>query len=201
MATQRRQTHSYRNWLAGSLTVFLLALAPLPAQPAEPSLEKIDLFESDAGGYALYRIPGTDVTKKGTVLAWCEARKNAKGDWGPIDVMLRRSSDGGKTWSPRQCIVHIEGQLPVNPVTTAQKLDKPGDNTANNPVAIADHETGAVHFLYCLEYMRCFYMRSDDEGATWTKPVEITATFEQFRKDYDWKVIRQDKSEARTEDS
>ena len=40
----------------------------------------------------------------------------------------------------------------------------------DNPVAIADRETGAVHFFYCLEYMRCFYMRSDDDGHTWSWP-------------------------------
>lgn len=159
------------------------------ASAAPPFLEKLDLFESGKDDYALYRIPGIIVTKKGTVLAWCEARKTGKGDWGPIDVMMRRSTDGGKTWAPRQCIVHVEGEPPVNPVAAAQDLDKPGDNTANNPVAIADRDSGVVHFLYCLEYMRCFYIRSDDEGATWSKPVEITATFEPFRKDYDWKVI------------
>lgn len=150
---------------------------------------KRDLFEAGKKGYRLYRIPGIVVTKKGTVLAYCEARKSDRGDWGPIDVLMRRSTDGGKTWLPRKRIVHLEGDLPINPVAAAQKLDKPGDNTVNNPVAIVDHETGAVHFLYCLEYMRCFYMRSDDDGVTWTEPVEITKTFEDFRTDYAWKVI------------
>ncbi len=37
--------------------------------------------------------------------------------------------------------------------------------------------------------MRCFYIRSDDDGLTFTKPVEITATFDQFRPEYDWKVL------------
>ncbi|MDA1166302.1 MAG: exo-alpha-sialidase, partial [Planctomycetota bacterium] len=150
---------------------------------------KTDLFEAGKEGYALYRIPGIVVTKQGTVLAYCEARRSDRGDWGPIDVLMRRSTDGGKTWGPRQQIVLVEGNLPINPVAAAQNLDKPGENTVNNPVAIVDHETGAVHFLYCLEYMRCFYMRSDDDGATWTEPVEMTATFEAFRSDYDWKVL------------
>jgi sialidase-1 len=60
--------------------------------------------------------------------------------------------------------------------------------TYNNPVLIADRD-GTVHMVFCLEYMRCFYQRSGDDGITWSKPVEITKTFEAFRKDYDWKVL------------
>ncbi len=150
---------------------------------------KVDLFEAGVGGYKLYRIPGIVVTKNGTVLAYCEARKNNYGDWGEIDVLLRRSTDGGQTWLPPQQLVNLEGDLPLNPVTIPKKLDKLGENTVNNPVAIVDYQTGAVHFLYCLEYMRCFYLRSDDDGATWTKAVEITTSFNAFRPEYDWKVL------------
>lgn len=172
------------------LPLVILLLTPLATlNAAQPAVVKIDLFTAGQGGYKLYRIPGIVVTKRGTVLAYCEARKSDSGDWGPIDVLLRRSTDGGKTWLPRQQLVHLEGDLPINPVAAAQRLDKPGENTVNNPVAIVDHETGAVHFLYCLEYMRCFYMRSDEDGASWTEPVEITETFDAFRPQYDWKVL------------
>ncbi|HSJ04108.1 MAG: exo-alpha-sialidase [Verrucomicrobium sp.] len=170
------------------LPCLLLLFATL-STAAEPLLEKADLFEAGKGGYELYRIPGMVVTAKGTVLAYCEARKNAKGDWGPIDVLMRRSTDGAKTWSEPKAVVKVEGELPMNPVAVAQNLDAPGDNTVNNAVAIVDHQSGAVHFLYCLEYMRCYYLRSDDDGLTWTAPVEITSTFEQFKPEYDWKVI------------
>jgi sialidase-1 len=156
---------------------------------AEPSLTRIDLFEAGKGGYEVYRIPGIVATSKGTLLAYCEARKSGRGDWGAIDLLLRRSSDGGKTWSDPYKIAQVDGPHTKNPVAVRQKLGNPGDVTYNNPVAIADHATGAVHLLFCLEYMRCFYQRSDDDGKTFTRPREITDTFESLRKDYDWKVL------------
>ncbi len=170
------------------VVVFLGRQACAPGA-AGPFLEKVDLFQAATDGYDFYRIPGIVVTTKGTVLAYCEARKSSEGDWGPIDVVLRRSIDGGRTWGAPRKLVRIEGELPINPVAAAHELDKPGDNTVHNPVAIVDHQTGAIHFLYCLEYMTCYSMRSDDDGVTWTEPVNITPTFDQFRSEVDWKVM------------
>jgi Neuraminidase (sialidase) len=173
-----------------ALTAALVGMSGLTGlRAAEPRLEKIDLFESGADGYALYRIPGIVVTTKGTLLAYCEARKTGKGDWGTIDIMLRRSTDNGRTWQPRQHIAHFGPAVPKNPVALAQKLATVEEQTVNNPVAIVDRQNGQVHFLYCVEYARCFYLRSDDDGQTFSKPVDVTSTFEGFRSDYDWKVI------------
>ena len=170
-------------WLPIGMLLCGLVSPPAGFVAQAGQVEKTDLFVSGEGGYKLFRIPGIVVTAAGTVLAYCEARRGDSGDWGTIDVMLRRSIDGGKTWLPRQLLVHVEGNLPLNPVAAAQKLDKPGENTVNNPVAIVDYQDGSLHFLYCLEYMRCFYMRSRDEGVTWTEVVEITSTFDAFRSD------------------
>ncbi|MEK7409524.1 MAG: sialidase family protein [Acidobacteriota bacterium] len=164
---------------------WILALFLAPA----PLLEKADLFTAGQDGYAIYRIPGIVVTAKGTVLAYCEARKSDRGDWGSIDIFLRRSEDGGKTWQPRAKIAAVEGPHRKNPVALAQDLARPDDVTYNNPVAIVDRKTRAVHFIFNIEYMRAFYMRSDDDGKTFSQPVEITSTFEKFRADYDWKVL------------
>ena len=169
--------------LATSLLVFASA-----ARAAAPFIEKVDLFTANADGYTLYRIPGIVVTKRGTVLAYCEARKSDKGDWGTIDILLRRSTNSGASWQPRVKIADVPGPKEKNPVALAQKLATTGEVTYNNPVAIAD-ANGAVHFLFCLEYARCFYLRTDDDGLTFSKPVEITASFDKFRPEYDWKVL------------
>jgi sialidase-1 len=158
------------------------------ALAAQPLLEKTDLFEAEKDGYALYRIPGIVVTAKGTALAYCEARLNSGSDWGTIDIMLRRSTDGGKTWQPRAKIANVPGPKEKNPAAITKKVGKTQDVTYNNPVAFADRD-GLVHMLFCLEYMRCFYIRSDDDGVTWSAPTEITQTFEAYRPQYDWKVI------------
>ena len=122
------------------------------------------------------------------MLAYCEARKSDRGDWGPIDILLRRSTDGGKTWDAPRSIANVPGPKAKNPVALAQNLANPDDVTYNNPVAIVNRN-GTVHFLFCLEYARCFHISSTDDGLTFTAPEEITATFEKFRPEYDWKVI------------
>jgi len=169
-------------------TVTILLVSGSFAVGTQQLLEKIDLFEAGKDDYAMYRIPGIVVTAKGTVLAYCEARKTGGSDWGTIDIMLRRSTDGGKTWQPRMKVANVPGPKEKNPVAIAKKVGKATDVTYNNPVAFADRD-GSVHMLFCLEYMRCFYIRSDDDGVNWSAPVEITKTFEAFRPQYDWKAM------------
>ncbi len=153
---------------------------------AEPTLEKSEVFPAGLEKVSRYRIPGIVVTPKGTALAYCEARRNSSSDWGEIEIHLRRSTDNGKTWGLSKKIAHEGPRFEGNP---HKKTGGASEQTVNNPVAIVDHHTGAVEFLYCTNYSRCFSMRSTDDGLTWSKPIEITATFEPFRKKYNWKVI------------
>ena len=165
-----------------------IAILSLPVFAAATEAVKVDVWKSGEDGYKVFRIPGIVVTAKGTVLAYAEARKSDRGDWNAIDIVLRRSTDGGRTWSASRKIGEVEGPKQKNPVAIAQNLANDDDVTYNNPVAIPDR-SGAVHFVFCLEYMRAFYMRSNDEGVTWSKPVEITSAFDRFRPEYDWKVL------------
>ena len=164
---------------------FLAAAVSLAA-----GLERNEIFAADSGGYVVYRIPGIVVTGRGTVLAYCEARKSDRGDWNAIDIVMRRSTDGGRTFDAARRIAEAPGPYRKNPVALAQGLAATDDVTHNNPVMIADaKQPGVVHMVFNLEYMRAFYQRSEDDGVTWSKPVEITSAFDAFRPEYDWKVL------------
>jgi sialidase-1 len=106
----------------------------------------VTLFEAGAAGYRGYRIPALVMSTKGTLLAFCAARKEL-GDWADIDIAMRRSTDGGKTWSPMKIIA-----------------DR-GSMTVDNPTPIVDRKTGAIHFVFQVNYAQVFYMRSDDDGS------------------------------------
>ena len=171
--------------------IALLVAATFPLRAAEPFIEKADLFTvGDDPAFQLYHIPGIVVTAKGSVLAWCEARKRSAGvsDWDDIRILLRRSTDEGKTWSAPQSVADVPGPKEKNPFSLRMKNVDPHDVTYNNPVLIAARD-GTVHLLFCLEYMRCFHRQSTDDGVTWSAPVEITGAFEKFKTAYDWKVL------------
>lgn len=122
-------------------------------------LNRIQLWSPDKK-HARHRIPGMLVTRKGTLLAYCEARSEGS-DWALMDVLLQRSEDHGKTFQP--------------PFLLAQGNET--HKTVNNPVMMQDH-TGRIHFLYCEDYTvnggRALRRYSDDDGITWSDPVDVT---------------------------
>ena len=172
---------------SGALSSEGAGVRKVPVQDAD--VTKTDLFWQGMKGVHTYRIPGIVVTAKGTVLAYCEARMLSAADRGEIEIHLRRSTDGGRTWSEPARIAHMGDRLPRNPHMPDSKLGKdlggPQEQTVNNPMAIADRD-GTVHFVYCVEYRHAFYMRSDDDGLTWSEPRDITATFKDFRTAVNW---------------
>ncbi|HOJ73811.1 MAG TPA: sialidase family protein [Phycisphaerae bacterium] len=119
-------------------------------------IEQKDLFISGQDGYTAYRIPAMVVTKKGTILVFSEARKNSFSDQGDIDLIIRRSFDGGATWDKFRVLVDD------------------GENTAGNPCPVVDQQTGTIWLPFCRNNKQVFIMSSDDDGETWTKPKEIT---------------------------
>lgn len=149
----------------------------------------VQIFEAEKGGYAHYRVPAIVVSPAGTVMVVTEARASERGDWGLQDILMVRSTDGGRSWDEPRKIVALEGEPEQNEAALAQGLAEPGVTTYNNIVPIVDSEDNVVHFLFCSAYKRAYYMRSADDGETFSEPVDITETFERFRDEYDWKVI------------
>lgn len=151
-----------------------LLLAAILASPstkaAEP--EKTDLFVSGNDGYGRYRIPALIVSQKGTLLAFCEGRRKAAGLTGDIDLVLRRSTDQGKTWQPMQLVADAAG------------------DTLGNPCPVIDRESGTILLLLTKSpgektetqivdgpgegSTTVWLCRSKDDGATWSPPEEIT---------------------------
>lgn len=140
------------------------------------------LFKPGDNGYKCFRIPAVITTGNGTILAFAEGRKNHCGDADDIDLVVRRSADGGKTWSP-MILVWDDG-----------------GNTCGNPAPVLDARTGRVLLLSTWnlgsdhepqiinqtskDTRRIFVMHSDDDGLNWSKAREITADVKQ--KDWTW---------------
>jgi sialidase-1 len=131
----------------------------------------INLWNAGIGGYATYRIPGIVTTKRGTILAYAAARRSLGSDWADTDIVLRRSADGGRTFSP------------------SRRLAGLGHGTTDNPTAIADPRTGSVYMLFQQDYARCYFLLSNDDGRTFSSPVDITYAFDGFRPAYQWNVL------------
>jgi sialidase-1 len=131
-------------------------------------------FRAGHDGYASFRIPAIVATGAGTLLALCEGRHDSAADHGRIDIGLKRSTDGGRTWGPR--------------VVAASN----GTGLAGNPAPVV-LDTGRVLLVYVraaaratedavmrgripdADGRRVWVQRSDDEGLTWSAPTDITA--------------------------
>ena len=124
-------------------------------------IEQTAVFVSGTDGYHTFRIPSVIVTQKGTLLAVCEGRKTSRRDHGDLDLVLKRSTDGGKTWGPLE-LVYEEGG------------DK--DITIGNPCPVVDQSSGTIWMPFCRNNDDVFVTRSTDDGRSWSKPTEITQT-------------------------
>ncbi len=144
-------------------------LVPLPG----PLGSATTVWRSGDGANT-FRIPALIQAADGAVLAFCEARQGSSSDTGDIDLVLRRSEDGGRTFGPTQV------------------LWDDGPHTCGNPCPVVDRQTGRILLLATRNLGQdheseiiagtsegtrtVWVLSSDDNGRTWSRPREITAT-------------------------
>lgn len=63
------------------------------------------VYENGQDGYQCYRIPAIVKAPNGDLLAFAEARRKDCGDFGDVDMVLKRSTDNGKSWGKLQIAV------------------------------------------------------------------------------------------------
>ena len=145
-------------------------------------IEQFNLWRSGDDGFHTYRIPALAVTNDKSILAFCEGRKHHRGDSGDIAMLVKRSTDGGASWSS-QAIVWDEA-----------------GNTCGNPAPVIERESGRIHLLMTWnrgddherdiikrgskDTRRVYATSSDDDGRSWREPQEITSDVK--RPDWTW---------------
>lgn len=158
-----------------TLSFVLLSLLPLSvcAQVDKPAVADglityQNLFDSSANeGVACYRIPALVTAPNGDLLAAIDERVPSCADLRgneDIDIVMRRSSDRGETWSEIETVA-----------------DYPRGQSASDPSMIVDETTGDIFLFYNfmdLEKEPDVYflhvVRSVDNGKSWSTPEDIT---------------------------
>lgn len=137
------------------------------AQPPEAP-QHTTLFRPGEYGSKYYRIPALVTTTEGTLLAVADRRIESQGDLpNAIDLVLRRSTDNGRSWS--------------DPIFIARHTDETGYGDA---AVVVDRTTREV---LCIFASGCGLWastaehpidiqvaRSQDDGLTWSAPQRIT---------------------------
>lgn len=145
-----------------SVLLFLAFLAHYSVGATNEAVPiQTDVFVAGKEGYHTFRIPSLIVTRHGTLLAFCEGRKTSRNDHGDIDLVLKRSNDGGVSWGPL-AVVHEEGDT--------AKI------TIGNPCPVVDQDTGTIWLPFTRDNDDVFVTKSEDDGRSWSRPGRITAS-------------------------
>ncbi|MFM7630087.1 MAG: exo-alpha-sialidase [Algoriphagus sp.] len=135
--------------------------------------KRIPVFTSGQEGHATYRIPAIIQVPNGDLLAFAEGRVKGSADFGDINLVLKRSSDRGKSWSSLETLVDYDSLQAGNPAPVVDLLDPA-------------HPQGVVYLFYNTgnnhEYQvrlnqgirEIWVIKSYDLGTTWTSPENIT---------------------------
>jgi len=149
-----------------SVFLIFLLIFSMNSGHASPANNENLIFRNGENGYTVYRTPGLVVSKQGTILAFSQGRVEGQWDEGDIDIVLKRSTDGGKTWGPLQ-VIENDG---LNPCKTGCPVVL--DNGRILLLWLWNEYIGHDETLRTDRKVYCTY--SDDDGLTWAPSKEIS---------------------------
>lgn len=150
------------------LILFLFCFSNINAQN-----KSVPVYVSGTEGYKSFRIPAIVKARNGDLLAFCEGRVNGGGDFGNIKIVLKRSNDGGQTWSALQIVASNDSLQAGNP---APVVDLTDPRFPQGRIFLF-YNTGNGHEMEMRKgkgHRDIFYKTSIDNGKTWSKPTDIT---------------------------
>ncbi len=135
--------------------------------------KEVSVFVSGEEGHKSYRIPAIINLPNGNLLAFAEGRVHHAGDYGDVNIVLKISSNKGKTWGALKTIVDYDKLQAGNPAPVVDLTDPAYPkgrvflfyNTGNN------HEYDVRKGNGLREV---WYITSIDGGISWSEPVNIT---------------------------
>jgi len=135
--------------------------------------QKVPVFVSGNEGYKSYRIPAIVSLPNGDLLAFCEGRVNNAGDFGHVNIVMKRSTDKGRSWDSLQ-VVAENGDLQAGNAAPVVDLTDPAYPGGRiflfyNP---GNNQEGEVRKGNGLREV--WYKTSTDKGQTWSEAVNIT---------------------------
>ncbi|MFF4755867.1 exo-alpha-sialidase [Streptomyces sp. NPDC002514] len=144
--------------------------ARVQTPPGSQGFDQQVLFKAAQDpGYACFRIPAMVRTAAGTLLAFAEGRVLNCGDAADIDIVLKRSTDGGRTWGPLRVVNRGAGDTHGNPAPIV-------DRRTGRVLLAETYNTGRTDAGSCsVPCDRTPHLQySDDDGLTWSAPRDLS---------------------------
>lgn len=153
--------------MKNSVTIVVLLTFFLKIQAQVP------VYISGTKGHKSYRIPAIIKNGAGELLAFAEGRVKGSGDFGDINIVLKKSTDNGKTWEEMTTVVDYNDLQAGNP---APVLDNTDSNFPKGRIFLF-YNTGNNHEGEVRKgkgIREVWYKTSIDGGNTWSDGVNIT---------------------------
>lgn len=147
------------------------------------------LFKQGTDGYHSFQTPAIVRTKRGTLLAFCEGVRKISDTQKAKDIVCKRSTNNGTSWSALQVLFSKE------------------EGDGSSPTAVADLRTGDIFVFMSYQdrglldakkessaaaitewgQRRIFLRASLDDGRSWENPQDMTTDL--LPRNYTWDIV------------